>query len=75
MALTASKSPSRADGKPGFDDINSHRFKVPGNLQFFRKGERRPGRLFAVTQGRIKYSNRFHSRSLKVTDAKPSPMP
>ena len=39
----------RADGKPGLDNVHAHRFKMPGDLELFRKRERAAGCLFAIS--------------------------
>ena len=57
------KVPVRADREPGFDNVDTHRLKVSGDFKLFGPGERRPGGLFAVAQGGVEDSDRFHFSS------------
>ncbi len=50
----------RADRKARLDDIDTHRFEMTGDLQFFRQRESRARGLLAVSQGRIENPNGFH---------------
>ena len=55
MALTASKSPSLAMGKPGLNDVHAKPRKLPGDLEFFADVHGGAGTLLAVAQRRVEY--------------------
>ena len=49
--------------EPRFDDIDAHRFEMPGDFDFFQERERRAGRLLTITQRRIENLDGIHCRS------------
>src|SRR5690606_37928778 len=56
--------PVGADRETGLDDIDTHRLEMAGDLQLRGEREGSAGGLFAIAQGFVENSDRFHDRSL-----------